>query len=192
MQPRETMPNVFRLALCLCLFSFTWTSRAEASVPPSISGVFGGQFRLSDPKEAGADINKAVNKVVNRLFSLKRTTARKRLAPITNPCATFKMDFPGDQIQFECGKLNILSPASGQAVNVVLPSGESVSVQQRIQDGNLVQLFKGTSGTRFNEIKPRPGGGLELHVEIQSKQLPERIQYKLDFAPVLQKQARRD
>lgn len=146
-----------------------------------VSGLSGSYKSVS---ERSNDISQAIDKAVANMNFIKRPIARGRLS---------RTNFAYKQIRIELGATEaeitydtqapIRMPLNGEPIKWKRADGEVFDVSARLEGDKLVQTYKAEDGMRVNSFSKDASGTLLLTVEVSSPQLPQPVQYTLEYRP---------
>lgn len=184
MHGRVSIESILSLVLIISGLAFPSLAAAEDSEIDAAKGDFEGVYTSKDGvKKERKAINEVIEEIVDDMSFVKRPFARSALKDSTRPCPTLEIAFSGDQITLFCKTRSpIRSPLDGTAVDWTNEGGDPHRVSQALENGRIVQIFRGEDGSRKNVYTLKNDGKeLELEVTITSDDLPRALTYKRLF-----------
>lgn len=157
---------------------------AVLAVPVDVlaqSAAFTGTFVLAP--EASDNIDKAIERSVEKMNFIKRPIARGRLKK-TNPAYnTLSIAHNASEVRITTNAgAPIVTPADGTQVQWKREDGEVFGVSTGWQNGKLEQTFRAGDGRRVNLYSlSADGDTLTLDVTVSSPQLPQPVVYRLVY-----------
>jgi hypothetical protein len=145
------------------------------------SAAFTGTFVLAP--EASDNIDKAIERSVEKMNFIKRPIARGRLKK-TNPAYnTVSIAHTASEMRIATDTdAPIVTPSDGTTVQWKRDDGEVFGVSTEWHSGKLEQTFKAGDGQRVNVYSlSEDGDTLTLDVTVSSPQLPQPVVYRLVY-----------
>lgn len=135
-------------------------------------------------KVHSTDVDKAVDKSVEKMNFVIRPIARARLAKSSRPPSIIAITV-SDSIKISLETISVIAPADGRFVPWNRPNGEIAQISMRLDGERLMTTFKGTEGTRRNTFTLLDSGRtLAMDVLVESSRLPEPLRYRLRYTRV--------
>ncbi len=172
-----------------------WTLAAALSVAPAAAQRSGSDERqaVEDARSAiqgvflldslaGDSVEEIIDRGVGLLAWYKRPFARGRLREVTRPAVWVAIDPGADAVRIRTELHDLTIPWKGGLRDWEWKPDDFIDVGVGWDDGDLLQSFHGSDGSRFNRyVLSADRRTLELQVRIQSDQLAEPLRYRLVY-----------
>ena len=140
-----------------------------------------GSFTVN--RQAGDDVNRAIDDAVARMSFVTRPVTRARLRKTNMVYDRVAVAQNGQRVSVRFGdRPPMESPANGAPVKWTSGDGEKFDLSTEWEGGKLVQTLKAKDGERTNTFAVSPDGRtLTLAVVVRSPRLPKPLEYKLVY-----------
>ena len=140
---------------------------------------FVGTYRVIEPDAQQAEVHQAIERVVGRMNGLVRGFARDKLIEANAVPATIEVKAGDDLVAISIDGTTSSAPTNGRPVKQTVSTGETMDVAVKVGD-RIEESFHGEDRGRGNTFELR-GDVLVMHVRIYADQLPEDLEYDLEF-----------
>lgn len=153
-----------------------------ALAPDSPARPFVGTYRVIERDAQHAEISSAIEGVVGKMNGFIRGFARDQLIEHNAVPSTVEVKAGADLVAISIDGNTASAPADGRAVRQTVVTGDTMDVAMRIGQ-NLEESFHGKDRGRVNTFELR-GDILVMHVRVYAEQLPEDLEYAIEFERV--------
>lgn len=175
------VPDILLAALLVFGVALLSSSRSAAgeSYGEKVEGVYEAAQSKSEARKA---IDGELEKVIGKMFIVKRPFARSQLRDGTEPCSEMTFAYEKSKISIRCDDLNpAVSKPDGSKTTYTEADGTSHKLSQTVEEDRIVQKFISDNGTRTNTYRLADDDTLVMDVKLESSQLPEAITYRRKF-----------
>lgn len=169
--------------------SASLSSKGSAQTPPASSETqaqsdlrarYSGTFVPIGGGRNQANIDAAIERVVQQMVFFAQGIARARLHEVNPVFPTIVFSFPAGSIEVTTPGHPVRSPDDGSQSSAIGINGDRSNVTQRFENGRLIQTMWTDAGSRRTEFSLAPDNTtLHVRVTITSGRLPLPIQYEL-------------
>jgi hypothetical protein len=144
-------------------------------------GALAGSYRYVGGESEIADLDAAIEGVVQQMTLIVRGIARKRLRESNLPTPELKISFNQQLVEVSRpGRTPVQTPLDGTSQSVRI--GDSTyAVRQEIDGHVLVQTIDGRDSHTVNRFELGKNGALRVHTQISSKHLPSPVVFAFSY-----------
>ena len=167
------------ISACALLLLPAATAVGDGNFAERVEGTWEG---ANSKEEARRNINAEIEKVVGKMFFVKRPFARNELKDATEPCDQIAIETGDEHLSITCDdRKPAVTEGKGTPRNWVSKEGEKYTMSQKLEDDRIVETFDGDSGIRTNTYRLTDNETLVMKVKIKSGQLPVPLTYSRTF-----------
>lgn len=140
---------------------------------------FVGTYRVVQRDVQNAEVHIAIEEVVGKMNGFIRGFARDRLVEANAVPEKIEVKAGDDLVVISIDDETSIAPTDGRTVKQTVYTGETMDVAVKVGD-RLEESFHGEDRGRVNTFELR-GDVLVMHVRIYADQLPQDLEYDLEF-----------
>lgn len=150
--------------------------------PDSPAQPFVGTYRVIQRDAQHEEINSAIEGVVGKMNGFIRGFARDQLVEHNAVPSTVEVKAGDDLVAISIDGDTASAPADGRAVKQTVSTGDTMNVSMKVGQ-NIEESFHGEDRGRVNTFELK-GDILVMHVRVYAEQLPEDLEYAVEFERV--------
>lgn len=140
---------------------------------------FVGTYRVVQRDVQNAEVHGAIEEVVGKMNGFIRGFARDRLIEANAVPEKIEVKAGDDLVAISIDDQTSVAPTDGRTVKQTVYTGETMDVAVKVGE-RMEESFHGEDRGRVNTFELR-GDVLVMHVRIYADQLPQDLEYDLEF-----------